>query len=437
MNKNRSPHFFVSIMIACMVFITSPGTGLAQSSSAGLEQDYGNKANRFIAAKNYEQAALVLEELLAKNPELKNETVYKQLTHIYDDYLFNFQKALSVYKKYLDRFPEGKFAGAFRERVAYLNERRSEWPALRDFGKVRLKEDNIPIKQSLVEVEAILSKNEDALIAPEMHIYLANNYFVSGDYRKASEHAGKYIKSFAKAGMSNTDKALALQLYSDILVKQHHYEKAIQSLDQAMALENPGENFNYALKKSHIITQRNMLYGFIICLLYFITVLMATKFWRRLHSQKFTGRLAAPLLLLALLSLGPALILNITEEPEVDPRFFFDLLGLSILSLMTIKLLAPLSSKTGRLVYVLMSCLHMGAASFMAYYITVFHGSRTMMNTVIEADIDPVAFLFRMLMWCSVAAALLITIAYAIIFSKKGADGGYSLPKPPSDRSLL
>ncbi|MFC5648022.1 hypothetical protein ACFPYJ_02595 [Paenibacillus solisilvae] len=184
MKKNKSPYFFVSIMIAFIVFITSPGTGMAQSSSADLEQEYSNKANQFIADKNYEQAALVLEELLAKNPELNNETVYKQLTHMYDDYLFNFEKALSFYKKYLDQFPEGKFAGAFRERVAYLNERRFEWQALRDFRKVQLEEDNIHIKESLEEVEAILSKNEDALIAPEMHIYLANNYFETATIKR-------------------------------------------------------------------------------------------------------------------------------------------------------------------------------------------------------------------------------------------------------------
>lgn len=41
------------------------------------------------------------------------------------------------------------------------------------------------------------------------------------------------------------------------------------------------------------------------------------------------------------------------------------------------------------------------------------------MNTVIEADIDPVAALFMMLIWSSAAAAILINTIYAIIFSKK------------------
>ncbi|MFC5648021.1 hypothetical protein ACFPYJ_02590 [Paenibacillus solisilvae] len=214
----------------------------------------------------------------------------------------------------------------------------------------------------------------------------------------------KYIKNFDKASMSNTDKALALQLYSDILVKQHRFEKAIRALDQAMELGNPRENFNYALKKSHIINQRNMLYGFMFCLLYFIAVvllLIPIKFWRQFNLQKYAGRLATPLLLLALISLGPVLILNIIEEPEVDLRFFFGQLGLSILSLMIIKLLAPLSLKTGRLVYVLMSCLHMAAAFFMTYYRTVY----TPVNTVIQADIDPVTSLFLMFIWSSVAAS--------------------------------
>ena len=96
MKKNKSPYFFVSLMIALIILLTSPGTSMAQNSSQDLEQEYSNKANQFFVDKNYEQAALVLEELLAKNPDLNNETVYRQLTHIYDNYLFNFEKALSL-----------------------------------------------------------------------------------------------------------------------------------------------------------------------------------------------------------------------------------------------------------------------------------------------------------------------------------------------------
>ena len=181
---------------------------------------------------------------------MNNETVYRQITHIYDNYLFNFEKALSFYEKYLDQFPEGKFAGTFRERVAYLNERRSEWQALRDFRKIQLEEDNIRIEDSLKEVETILSKSENALIAPEIHIYLANKYFETAQYQKARMHVEKYIFSFDEVSMSSTDKALALKLYSDILIKQHSFGKAIRALDQVMVLGNPGEQFNYAVKKT-------------------------------------------------------------------------------------------------------------------------------------------------------------------------------------------
>lgn len=407
-------------MIALIILITSPGTSMAQNSSQDLEQEYSNKANQFLVDKNYEQAALVLEELLAKNPDLNNETVYRQLTHIYDNYLFNFEKALSFYEMYLVQFPEGKFANTFRERVVYLNERRSEWQALRDFRKIQLEEDNIRINESLEEVETILSKSENTLIAPEMHIYLANKYFETTQYQKARIHVEKYINSFDKVSMSSTDKAQALKLYSDILIKQHSFGKAIRALDQVMVLGNPGEHFNYAVKKNNIINQRNMWYGFMLSLLYLISVvilLILIKFWQHFNLQNYARQLVAPLLLLALISLGPVLILIITGEQEVDLRFFFSLLGLSILSLMIIRLLAPLSLKTGRLVYVLISCLHMAAASFMTYYMIVYR--KITMNTVIKADIDPVADLIMMLIWISAAAAILINTIYAFIFQKR------------------
>ncbi|CAM4426559.1 tetratricopeptide (TPR) repeat protein [Paenibacillus endophyticus] len=416
MKKNKSFYFFVSIMIAIIIFVTSSGTSMAQSSSADLEREYNMKANQFFTDKNYEQAAFVLEELLAKIPDLKSETVYRQLTHFYDDYLFNFEKALFFYKEYLDQFPEGVFASAFQDRVAYLNERHSEWQALQNFRKIQLEAGNNSLKVTLDEVETLLSKNENAVIAPEMHIYLANKYFETIEYQKARKNVEKYLNSFDKADMSSADKARSLQLYSDILVKQHHFGKAIRALDQSIALENPGENFNYTVEKSNIIKLRNMLYGFIFCLLYYIAMVILPiplKFWRHFNLQNYARQIARPLLLLALVSLGPVLILNIIQKPEVDLRFFYGQLGLSVLSLMVIRVLAPLSLKTSRLVYVLMSCLQMGAASFMPYFMTVYSGRKILISTVTEADIDPVPSLFLILIWGSSAAALLITVIYA------------------------
>lgn len=118
-----------------------------------------------------------------------------------------------------------------------------------------------------------------------------------------------------------------------------------------------------------------MWYGFILSLLYFISVvilLIPIKFWQYFNLQNYARQLVAPSLLLSLISLGPVLILILTEEQVVDLRFFFGLLGLSIFSLMIIRLLTPLSLKTGRLIYVLISCLHAVTASFMTYFMIVY-----------------------------------------------------------------
>jgi hypothetical protein len=46
-------------------------------------------------------------------------------------------------------------------------------------------------------------------------------------------------------------------------------------------------------------------------------------------------------------------------------------------------------------------------------------GRKIKMNTVIEADIDPMAALIMILICSSAAAAILINTIYAFIFSKK------------------
>ncbi|NIK22715.1 hypothetical protein [Paenibacillus lupini] len=94
MNKKRAHYVLASMVMTIIAFITMSGTSMAQGSSDELVKEYSNKANQFFAAKDYEQAAMTLEELLAREPDLNNEMVYKQLTHIYDDYLFDFEKAL-------------------------------------------------------------------------------------------------------------------------------------------------------------------------------------------------------------------------------------------------------------------------------------------------------------------------------------------------------
>ena len=221
--------------------------------------------------------------------------------------------------------------------------------------------------------------------------------------------------------MTNTDKALALRLYADILVKQHHISKAIRALDQAIAAASPGDRFNYAVKKSELVHHRNMMVGFICCLIYYlgiIVLLLPAKFWKYFNTSHYTDRLARPIFLLALVSLGPILILKFKQEPEVDPRYFLWLLGLSILSIIVIKLFAPLSRISGRLVFVSLSGLHMAAALFMAHYLTVYSGRKIILNTAIEADRDPLSSTFRILIWSAATASLIIYLMYSFVYSK-------------------
>ncbi|MCM3626697.1 hypothetical protein M3194_04875 [Paenibacillus glycanilyticus] len=418
-----------SILTTIMAFLTISGTSLAQSSSDDIAREYSKKANQFFAAKDYEQAAKTLDELLDKEPDLNNEMVYKQLTHIYDDYLFDFEKALFFYEQYLNRFPNGIFSKDFQDRIAYLKERRSEWPIMQRFRSIQLEDDNMTVQESLKEVETILSQHADSELAPDMQLYLANKYFETSEYKEAEEHAEKYMDGFGKPSLSSEDKSSALQLYADILLKQHRFGKAIRAIDQAIALNGPGEDFNYALKKSEIIKQRNMLYAFIGSLLYALTVvvmLISLRFWRYFHLRSYASQLARPLQLLALVTLGPMLTLFITREPDTNIRFFCWLFGLAVFFVIVTRLFAPFFEKSGRVAYIGLSVLHIAAASFLAYYLTIYSGRQTSINALIEIYADPLTTLFKWLMWGSILAILLISAVSSFAFSKKmnGSSGG-------------
>ncbi|NIK66610.1 hypothetical protein [Paenibacillus sp. BK720] len=420
-----------SLLMIIMAFVTFSGVGMAQGSSEDVVRDYSNKSNQYFAAKDYLQAAITLEELLAKEPDLNNEMVYKQLTHIYDDYLFDFEKALHVYEQYLSHFPSGIFSSEFQDRITYLKERRSEWPIMQRFRSIQLEDDHRSTQDKLEEVEAILSQHEDAELAPDMHIYLANKYFEAANYQEAREHVEQYMDYFGKASssLSSEDQASALQLYADILVKQHRYSKAIWAVDQAIALNDSGEDFNYTLKKSGIIKQRNMLYAFVAALLYaFVVVisLISLRFWRHVHLHSHARQLVRPLQLLAVVTLGPMFTLIIKREPQTNIQFFCWLFGLSVVFLIVTKLFAPYFVKSGRVAYIAMSGLNMAAASFMAYYFTIYSGRQTRINALIEVYADPLTRLFLWLMWGSVIAVLIINASSSYVFSKKtnGSSGG-------------
>jgi tetratricopeptide (TPR) repeat protein len=370
MKKNHSVPLFLSLAIAFLLLFVSSNSCMAQEDSRDLEQKAGN----LLDAKNYEQAAAVLEELLAKQPDSNNETVYEQLTYIYEDCLFDYEKALSFYEKYLVRFPKGKFAEDFREKAAYLTERRSEWQAMRDFRKIRLESDSSTVLESARKIEAILANNENGLIASEIRRYLANLYFEKDQYEKARKHIEAYVMSLDKIGLSDADKAPTLELYSDILIRLHRFGMALKVQDQLKSLGNQQESAHIETKKNSIKEQRTMWNGFRLSFFYFIAVmilLIPIKFWRHIVWQEYK-RLVKPILLLVLLLLGPVWFLNRYGAQEIKLTFFLYLLGLSVLSLVIMKLLAPVSFRFGRTAYILISFFHMAAASFMTYYLTVY-----------------------------------------------------------------
>ena len=107
MKKNRAPYFFAFIMMIVMVFILISGTCMAQSSSAAYEQEYRTKANELLAAKNYEQAASVLEELLAKNPDLNNEIGVQAINPYLRRLPIRFCQGIDLVSEVSRPFPEG------------------------------------------------------------------------------------------------------------------------------------------------------------------------------------------------------------------------------------------------------------------------------------------------------------------------------------------
>ena len=65
-----------------------------------------------------------------------NEDIYWKLAQIYDENLYDYQKALEVYHRYLAKFPEGRFYTNFRVRDGFFIPNQRDWDAIRDYKQI-------------------------------------------------------------------------------------------------------------------------------------------------------------------------------------------------------------------------------------------------------------------------------------------------------------
>ena len=182
----------VFLLLSVLLLVGLAGPVLAASS----ESELFNRANELKIKSDFKTAATLLTELLQRFPNTQNEDVYWELKEIYENKLSDYGSALGVYREYLRRFPQGRFAKDFLERVGYLEKNRKDWEAIRGYNHILETAYTREIPENLKQMKALLAKYPNSSLVPDIHSWLATQYYLSKQYEKALTHVRAYLATF-------------------------------------------------------------------------------------------------------------------------------------------------------------------------------------------------------------------------------------------------
>lgn len=336
--------------------------GAARAETAPLDE-----ARAAVARGDLATAAAGLEAALAATPD--DQSLYRELSEIYDQKALAFDKALDLHRRYLERFPSGALAGIFSERQAVIERHRQVWPLLARYRQVLNTRDERDAEANLRAMEALLGEASGTSLAPDLLFWLAKELAGPGPLRhreRALAYADRYLASFPQNGRPAAEKAHGLVVRVGLLRAKGDVVAALASVRELEAIE-PSEW--QALKRA-LVTEVWTARAFQGCAAIFGLLCLAglaLRPWRRpgfLWQGKRLAVLAAGVLLV---TLGP-----IAAPMEEDPgprNTLLAMAGLGVSGLMALKLLSPLAGRIGRPAFLVLAVLLAASGIYMAHFL--------------------------------------------------------------------
>ena len=296
----------VFLLLSVLLLVGLAGPVLAASS----ESELFNRANELKINSDFKTAATLLTELLQRFPNTQNEDVYWELKEIYENKLSDYGSALGVYREYLRRFPQGRFAKDFLERVGFLEKNRKDWEAIRGYNHILETAYTREIPENLKQMKALLAKYPNSSLVPDIHSWLATQYYLSKQYEKALTHVRAYLATFPKNGKTDQEAVTGYKQCAQALMYLHRYDEALEVLKGAYKYHL--SRIDYARAADTINLERREWYGCLVAIICLIGVgifLIILKPWQS-RKFKFEGKKLLWLLWLALVTLIPMFIID-------------------------------------------------------------------------------------------------------------------------------
>lgn len=353
--------FLFSIMV--LIFTVSP----VNCTETVSERELYNQAYNLSIQKEYQKAVEMLNRLLSLYPLTMNEDVYWKLAQIYDENLYDYQKALEVYQRYLTKFPEGRFYTNFRDRAAYLTKNQRDWDAIRDYKQISDTSYTREIKENIKMIRNLLEKYPQTAITPDIYYWLASQYQQTGQSREALTFSKKYLNTFPANGKTSNDIIIAYEQYSSILASQRQYQAAINILKETLKYQITPIEYSENLKS--LQKERRLWIGLEICVFYivlFLFLLVMVRPWREIKFKFEPVRMVKWLMFLILGTLLP--MLGVFVAGYGTWKTFYGLAVISSIILVLIKLAAPVAGKLNRPLYLVICFFLIIAGIYLTFY---------------------------------------------------------------------
>lgn len=360
MMPKKDKHWVRWMGILAMLLLVSCVAGAQDPAETGAM----NKAFESCAAGEYRQAATVLEEIL---PRTRNEEIFWKLCEIYDSNLHDYDRASVTYQKYLGLFPEGRFAGDFKSRLAYLGEHRGEWDVMARYKTILDTYNTRPRGENIKMMRQLLADRPSTSLTPDIYSWLAWEYYQNKQTELAIQYIKKVLADFPSISASNNKLIEVYQTYSMVLAEARHYGEAIRVVRESSKY---GVDPTIFVGTIAVLKKERLLWwGFVFSLILVALTIVAVIFLRPWKEEGFKARW--PLVLYAT---GAMIVCTLIFTWIVQRRgygLYKSHLSLGILGgvdLVLIKMLTPIARRKSRTVYMTAAVVLTLATVYITYY---------------------------------------------------------------------
>ena len=345
------------------------GQGLAVALTVCVAAAHGStpqaleQASAGAAVNDAATTASKLEAALGATPD--DERLYQQLSELYDQKALDYDKALDLYQRYLQRFPSGHLLALFKERQLVLQRNRAVWPLLARYRRILQSSFERRAEENVRAVEGLLGEAAHTTIEPDLLLWLAGALAASEPDR-ARGYVDRYLASLAGSSRSPTERAQGLALRVNLLHQQGRYAPALAALRELQATDPSGwQGLERVLLAKVWATRACWVAAAVLSLLGLFALLLRP--WRTPGFAWQAKRLIVLGVGVVLATLGPMAILRL-RGVEV-PGTFTALAGFGVLGLLVLKLLAPLTARIGRPAYLGLSLLVVVSGLYLAFFL--------------------------------------------------------------------